>query len=234
MPFIPSTCLILANTPGITMHVRIKNRSIKVLSASTFPTPSYRQFIQAKHFALPLITLLKVSVFTNPAFINYCHSTTRRVRALHFHRQPIPPRQLTALPLQSITSLTCYFSNDSHLRLDIYSIIYLFNYLSLQPDASPICCPVTSSNCPCGTVFQTNHFYNQPFLQSISYNCSYKSNLFTASQITDSIPVHSLWIHCVQLFHYSTVPLFHYSTILLFHCSTIPQFYCSTIPQFIQ
>ena len=89
LPFIPSTCLIPTDTSGITTHVRIKNRSIKILFASTFPTPSYQQFIQVKHFALPRITLLKISVFTNPAFINYYHSTTHRVRALHFHRQPL-------------------------------------------------------------------------------------------------------------------------------------------------
>ena len=34
LPFIPSTCLILADTSGNATHVLIKNRSIKILSAS--------------------------------------------------------------------------------------------------------------------------------------------------------------------------------------------------------
>ena len=52
--------------------------------------PSHQQFIQVKHFALPCITLLKISVFyTKSAFINYYLVTIPqyyRVRALHFHR----------------------------------------------------------------------------------------------------------------------------------------------------
>ncbi len=34
LPFIPSTCLIPTDTSRITTHVRIKNRSIKIMSAS--------------------------------------------------------------------------------------------------------------------------------------------------------------------------------------------------------
>ena len=49
--------------------------------------------------------LLKISVFTNPAFINYCHSTTHRVRALHFHRQPLSFLQTTNSPAAPINHL---------------------------------------------------------------------------------------------------------------------------------
>ena len=55
-----------------------------------------------------------------------------RVRALHSHRQP----------MHLNNSQPCR-SNDS----------------LCQPVTFPICCLVTSLNCPCGTVSQTSHFF---------------------------------------------------------------------------
>ena len=159
------------------------------------------RFIQVGHFALHLHNpdestsaffqvshcIFRINFFTASSCISSRFLVTipqhYRVRALHFHRQPLPiPRQLTALPLRRVTLSACHFSDNS----------------SSQPFHQQPFQPTNSFKLPLRYSFPVNHIPSQ-FPTTVS--CIQ----FTASQTTDSIPVHNLLIRCVQLFNRSTI-----------------------------